>query len=917
MPKTTLQDANKPLSRPRLPTQAQQAALWRTEAALICPDATDDKHIDALAAIILASPHLHHLAKKFTADIQLALEGSIDAILTSAQDSFSQQIAQHIDSEDLMASVRHYRQRCYFALALAELEGQISVARQAELMSKCAERALQCLLSKLCQRHGLAEEAITVLALGKLGAAELNYSSDIDLIILFEERDDSPKQESVVKLARALIQILQKQTKDGFGWRVDLRLRPDPGATAIALSCSAALIYYESLARSWERLVFIRARPVAGNLALGQQFLDQISPFIWRRQLDYSILEDMITWVTHLPLSDEGRHFDVKKGAYGIRHIEMMTHLLQILHGGRDESLRSCHTEQALMALAQAGHLTTEQAKACCDHYWQWRALEHRLQYCRDAHIYHLPQSAEDFEIFAKFAGFETSAALGDTLVSWQAGTKHFANHPIITDLIAAHKGALASGAWPSDSDSQAAFLTDRGFQRPQDTIRTIESWMSGRHPATRSERARHHLNSLLPLVVKELTKGTKVDDHFIGFARFVESLPAGVQVFTLLYQHPKLIQLISNIALSAPALMQKLAKSPVIFEQMLDERFFEALSHHPDFTADLHKEIAGKDTESQLDAIRHYANEAKFRAEMHIITYPEDALSAGPYLSTLADACLLACLEVTKTAFEAQYGIIEDSAFAILLLGRAGKKQLTPASDIDVIFLYDGDRAAHSNGQKSLSCAHYYQRLSQRLISWISAQTAAGSLFEIDTRLRPDGNAGPLATHFDAWKTYLDTNAWSFEKLALRKARLLIGNDPFGDRITSVLQKATAQDIAPEALSKEISLIRAKLDQQPLHKWSFKKRAGGLLDCEFITALHHDAANTQAILNHLTILAAVMLPKGSVSQEPPLPFQTALCQIMQMPDFQSAEAAFETLMAETDSQLQSLLTRFEPRADH
>ena len=903
------------LSAPCLPEDPTLAQMWCEEADKILPDSADKACQARLAAIIMASPHLHHLAKKFPADITPALAGQVHEIMAKAQQTFTTHLTDHTHNDDIMASVRLYRYRCYFALALAELNGAISSASQAPLLSECAETALRYVLAWLCKKHTLPETAITILALGKLGAKELNYSSDIDLIILFDDGDERLTQERVVKLSRDLCQILQTQTKDGFGWRVDLRLRPDPGATAIALSYDAAVIYYESIARSWERLVFIRARPVAGNVTLGQEFLDAISPFIWRRQRDYSILEDMVTWVTHVPLSQDGLHFDVKKGAYGIRHIEMMTHLLQLLYGGRDTALRSPQTDAALQSLAKAGYLTPEQAQACCDLYWQWRAVEHRLQYCRDAHIYHMPNSQEDMDIFARFAGFETSNALVQGLRSWQERTKHSANHPIIMDLISAHKGAIASGAWPSDEESQQAFLTAFGFQRPQDISRIIASWMSGRHPATRSERARQHLSALLPLVVKELAKGPDIDAHFIGFARFVESLPAGVQVFSLLSQHPKLIQLLSNIANSSSVLMHKLAKHPVIFEQMLDDKFFEPLQRHPDFQAELATEIKGKNTEDQLDAIRQYANEAKFRAEMHIITYPEDALSAGAYLSALSDACLLTCLSVTKAAFEAQYGTIPNSEFAIVLLGRAGTRQMTPASDIDVIFLYDGDRASHSDGPKSLSCAHYYQRFAQRLISWITAKTSAGSLCDIDTRLRPDGNAGPLATHFDGWGTYLAQNAWSFEKLALTKARLLQPQGAFAARITQTLRHVTNNGIDDQALAKEISLLRKKVNQQELHKWSFKKRAGGLLDCDFLSALHFDCADQQQKLHHLTMIAAVMMAKADRIQDPPLPFQSALCLIMQKADFKSADVAFEEMMAETSRQLHNLLTRLDSRA--
>ena len=912
-----LSDMTSLLSAPLLPAEARLADAWRDDAAaMLAPDA-DETIISFIAATIYAAPHLHHALKRIVTshpdDIPLALSGNVSKITAQAKADFSNAMTTAPDEAAVMRYIRHYRYRCYVALAIAELYGSLAISEQMTHLSDCAETALEVLLCYLCQRADIAPDSLVILGMGKLGAQELNYSSDIDLIVLYQAKDSTILAQDYVKLTRKLIALLQTQTGDGFGWRVDLRLRPDPGATAIALSVDAAISYYESLARSWERAVFVRARPVAGNRALGQAFLDEIAPFIWRRQLDYSILSDLTSWITHYPMPEGGLSFDVKRGAYGIRHIEMMTHLLQILHGGRQKSLRKHQTDKGLDALAKARHLSPEQAQQSKQLYWRWRAIEHRLQYCRDAHIYQLPNNHEDFCQFARFAGFADSASLYTYLTGMQHDTKDAACHPIITDMIAAHEGARARGAWPAEEVSQQHFLREKGYARADDIIRTIESWMSGRLPATRSERARDILVSLLPVVITEIAASDEADDHFMGFAQFLEALPAGVQVFSLLQHHPQLIDLISNFTLNAPALMHHLTKSPQIFEQMLDERFFSPLQNRPDFFKEIAHETVHQDAERQLDTIRRYSKEAIFRAEAHIITYPQNATDCHDYLTDLADAALSATFALTYAEFEAHYGTIDDGDFAILLLGRAGERQLTPQSDIDIIFLYDGDRHTRSSGHKQLSCGHYYQKLAQRFISWTTSATATGKLYEIDTRLRPEGNAGPLATHIDAWQGYLNTTAWPFEKLALRKARLLslsATSTPFAQRIEAMITQICQTPLEQQALIKDITLLRQKMSNQRTSQWDFKGRPGGLRDCEF---LHHlgDTHGDEAaqIWHHLSLIRAVTMPKHSDVQTPPALFQKELCRLMAQSDFDQAVTAMEQRLDTVAKRLKMLLS--------
>ena len=914
---------------PLLPHSDGQAAQWRAEASAILPHCDEAASLDLMAAIFAHAPHLHHLAKLFSDDIDEALQGRYQTILDQATDEFTAIMQQARMDDEVFGALRRYRTRCYHILALSELAGHLDIQTQMHLLSSIADRAVAYLADYLCRSFSIDRHSLLILALGKLGAEELNYSSDIDLIFFFDAEAAQHDQHMYVKLTRRFIELMQKQTKDGFAWRVDLRLRPDPGATAICLSVQAAITYYESIARSWERAVYLRARPIAGNVMLGEMFLKAINPFIWRRQLDYSLIEDLTSWITHKPLSDTGFSFDVKRGAFAIRHIEMTTHILQLLHGGRDKNLRHHSTFKALTSLQEAGFLQAPQADEISHCYNEWRRLEHRLQYCRDAHIYALPSNQEELFYFARFMGFEDDDNLLIYLRALQNRTKKQAYHPIIKDMINAHlardNADIEAQRWPADDHSQQQFLKALGFQRETDIIRTIESWMSGRLAATRTERARQYLDRLLPLLLEELAKDGDADQQFMGFVEMVEALPSGVQFFALLAQHPSLIKLISRLASHAPSLMRELARHPSIFEQMLDDTFFAPLELHADFDGRFKDAAMSDDIETALDELRRHAFEARFRAQMHIITIPEQANSSAPYLSSLSDSALRASLHLVSREFEKAHGIIKNSDYEIILLGRAGERRLTPQSDIDIIFIYEGDRGAESDGKRPLSTTHYYQRFAQRLMSWTSAQTAHGQLLQLDARLRPDGSAGPLATHIDSFDEYLIEKAWPFEILALRKSRLLLNESKLSSKLAGIISDRLTSPLDKMALLNDVKLMRAKLANSQPARWDFKKQRGGLLDCEFITALHSHfeieahlielAADLTDKLNQISIFKAVYMPKNNAA-DMPAALQNQIAHLCEQTSFDSALGHLLTQMDKLASALDDLSARLNTSTD-
>ena len=831
-------------------TPAQKAG-WQDDAVRLAGDNLTEQQREQLAAIIAASPHLNRAAVQFAADLPGLIQGDWEQILAQAEQDWQTSWPAASSDALLMKAVRRYRNRSHLAIAFAELLGQTSIGTSWGVLTSVAESGVRGVVGYLLKDQPAEGSGWVILGLGKLGAAELNYSSDIDLIALQDSQAEdvaaaqTPDQKGKYfsTLTRRLSQLLSQQTEDGFGWRVDFRLRPDPAVTPLCLSTDAALTYYESIARSWERAAFIRARPIAGDIRVGAQFLAHLSSFIWRRSLDYTVLDDLQIWLRHLPTPDGYRGFDVKLGAFGIRHLELLVHVLQLLGGGRHEVLRQFNTFAALDALASEGWLEADQIQQMKQCYSLWRQTEHRLQYLRDTQTHSLPRNDQEMAEFAAFAGLADAAELRQTLEHLQQQTKMACSHPLMDRLLAAHKtGAdetdriLASSA---DRTVNSRWLAEIGFSRPDDMMDIIDGWMSGRIPATRSERARGYLSRFLPPFLDRLGKASDPDSAFACFTELIRNLPAGAQIFALFVHYPQIADLVGNLLVKAPALTRQLSRKPALFDRLLDTEFFTPLSAaQMNWPPELLQIAQTEGAEQALDQLCLWASEIRFRVNVHFLQGLCSCEDASRQLSALADLCIDAVVRLARLDMERRYGQLSDNRFAVLGLGRLGSSQLTSASDLDLIFLYQSTADSTSNGRQSLSAGHYYNRLAQLIVSWLSVQTAQGKLFDIDTRLRPDGHSGPLATRLERLDSYYQTDAWPWEYCAFLKARIIWADPDIKKATKQHVQKIKTTPPALSALADDMLLMRERFAADPESAQSLKKRAGGFMDAEFLAIL-------------------------------------------------------------------------------
>jgi glutamate-ammonia-ligase adenylyltransferase len=685
--------------------------------------------------------------------------------------------------------------------------------------------------------------------MGKLGGRELNYSSDIDLVVFFDpEAGIVPLGEDgteiFARLLRRLIRILQDRTADGYVFRTDLRLRPDPGATPLAIPVDAALLYYEGRGQNWERAAFIKARPVAGDLAAGDAFIKDLVPFVFRKYLDYAAIADIHSIKRQIH-AHKGfgeitvRGHNVKLGRGGIREIEFFVQTQQLIAGGRLPELRGRSTEDMLGMLEATYWIDRVTRQELISAYWFLRDIEHRIQMVHDEQSHVLPDTEAELKRIALMSGFADTKLFAAALVEiLHTVEKRYARLFERESELSGESGNLVFTGRGDDPDTLET-LKRMGFERVADISRTIRSWHFGRYRATQSVEARERLTALMPELLRTFGQGKRTDDALFRFDQFISGLPAGIQLFSLLSSNPSLLSLIATIMSSAPKLAGIIAGRPHVFDGMLDPAMISQLPTHAFLSARLKTFVAGATFyEEKLDRLRIFAVEQKFLIGIRLLTGAISAQTAARAFTDLADLAIGEVLKAVEIELQSAHGHYPGGRVAIVGLGKLGSRELTAGSDVDLILLYDYDDAAlESVGPKPIDANRYFARLTQRLIAALSAPTAEGVLYEVDMRLRPSGNKGPVATRINAFEKYQREEAWTWEHMALTRARVIAGDQSLSARantlVTSILEeKRDIRKVAADA-----SEMRQMIDKEkpPKNIWDVKLIAGGLVDVEFI----------------------------------------------------------------------------------
>jgi len=783
-------------------------------------------------------------------------ERRFDDILTDAKRAIA---AAHGEAE-VMRLLRRMKSEAALLIALADIGGIWPVMQVIERQTKLADVAVGSAVEYLladAQRRGKLKvsdagrpgegSGYIVVAMGKMGAGELNYSSDIDLIVFYDAAAPLPGTEPTpfyVRVTRTLVKLLQDRTADGYVFRTDLRLRPDPASTQIAISTASALDYYESRGQNWERAALIKARPCAGDLAAGEALLGGLSPFIWRKYLDFAAVADVHTmkrqihaYRGHDQIAVEGHN--IKLGRGGIREIEFFVQTQQLIAGGRHPELRTKETLRTLDVLADGGWIGELVRDDLGAAYRFLRAVENRLQMVADEQTHTLPPDRQGLELFARFAGFSDRDAFASALVAHlRTVQRHYAT------LFESAPGAEAGRRnllFPSQADDKETLdrLTEMGFRQPLEVSALVRSWSTGAHGSLKGEFARNRLAEIVPALLHQFARSANPDAAVIAFDRFLAGLHGGGRLFSLLRQNPDLVALIALLLGTAPRLADSLAQFPHVMDAVVDPSFFGALPEESEIAAGLDRSLQqAASYEDFLDRIRIFAQEQMFLIGTRILSGTVSAEQAGEAFARLADVLIRSLKLAIEEQFARLHGRIAGQETAILALGKLGGREMTASSDLDVIVVYDFDpEKPESSSPRPLYGAQYFSRLTQRLISALTAQTNYGLLYQVDMRLRPSGRSGPLATQIDGFASYQQNEAWTWEHMALTRARVVSASPAFAARVEKLIRAVLcrprdAEVVAGDVVEMRRAIATEKGDDQ---RWNLKYVAGGLVDIEFI----------------------------------------------------------------------------------
>ena len=851
------------LADPAMARERVAAWLATPAGAGLAPLLDDVPMVRAvIEGIADGSPYLWDLIVRPDGGLAGLLTADPDAHLQTLLAATRHAMAAATDEQDAMALLRRMKSDAALLIALADIGGAWELTRVTRALTDVADTAVGVAVDHLlagAARAGKlapadpaqpgAGSGYVVLAMGKMGAYELNYSSDIDLIVLYDPdapalTPDAEPAALYIRLTRNLIRLLQQRTIEGYVFRVDVRLRPDPSSTQIAISLPAVLDYYERSGQNWERAAMIKARACAGDIAAGEAALKALAPFVWRKYLDYATVADVHAMKSqinayrgHGAIAVEGHN--IKLGRGGIREIEFFVQTQQLIAGGRRIELRGRETLATLRALAD-GKFIDEDARASLEAAYRFlREVEHRLQMVADEQTHTLPPDRAGVDRFARFLGYDGRDAFAAKLIGHLTDVqRHYARlfEHAPTDETESRGLMFPDGADDRETIDKLGLM---GFRRPAEVSAAVRRWRAGVPRALRGEVARGVIGELAPLLIDQLAHSDNPDVALVAFDRFLNNLHGGARLLLLLRENLGLMPLIALLLGTAPRLADTLALNPQVIDGLLDPQFFGA---RPDrkqlatrFSAALGDAFSYEDF---LDRVRLFGQEHMFLIGTRVLSGTISARDAGDAFASLADEIIRALHGAVGAQLAAVHGRLAGQASAVLALGKLGGREMTASSDLDLILVYEFDpERPDSDGERALYGGQYFARLTQRLVSAMTAPTTYGRLYDVDMRLRPSGRSGPVATSFESFVNYQRNEAWTWEHMALTRARVVSAEGELGRRVGESIRAVlcTPRDAAP--IAADVAEMRGAIaaEKSQDERWDLKYAAGGLVDLEFI----------------------------------------------------------------------------------
>ncbi|MFE8072896.1 bifunctional [glutamate--ammonia ligase]-adenylyl-L-tyrosine phosphorylase/[glutamate--ammonia-ligase] adenylyltransferase [Marinobacteraceae bacterium S3BR75-40.1] len=787
--------------------------------------------------------------------------------------------AENVDSEEqLLKQLRRFRRRAMFSiiwrdvLKLADLDE--TMASVSELADTCIQKALSWLYQDCCAQWGVPHgddsgepQSLVVVGMGKLGAHELNVSSDIDLIFAFEEKGetrDGPRtidnQQFFTRLGQRLIQALDQPTADGFVFRVDMRLRPYGQSGALALSFPALEAYYQEQGREWERYAMIKARVIAGAEESGEHLMEMLRPFVYRRYIDFSAFESLRSMkaMINREVRRKGLENDIKLGAGGIREVEFVAQAFQLIRGGRDARLRRRDLLGVLEALGDDEPLPSHVVAELSAAYRFLRDTEHALQDLADRQTQLLPDSEVDRCRVATIMGFDDWETFKARLDQHRAAVSgHFADIIAVDEEDADEDEVeeIWHELWLGElEDSKAReWLEEQGFEPADRVLSDLQELQQNRHVTTMQSQARNRLDHFMPSLLKALSEVGQPAETFQRVLRLVHAVLRRTAYLLLLNENPKALQQLVRLCAASPWIANELASTPLLLDELLNAQTLYTPPEKAVLEDELRQQllrISEDDLEEQMECLRYFKKAHVLRVAASEIADTLPLMKVSDYLTWIAEAVLDQVVRIAWMAMVSRYGKPsaeteeDDLHFAVVGYGKLGGIELGYTSDLDLVYIHDADPLGVTDGGKSIDNAVFFTRLGQRIVHILSTQTPSGQLYEVDMRLRPSGSSGLLVTTLDAFERYQQEDAWTWEHQALARSRFVAGSARVGQGFERIRKDVLCRTRDPSQLRKEVVAMRNKmrdaLATKPdgdgrLPHFHVKQDPGGIIDIEFM----------------------------------------------------------------------------------
>ena len=841
-----------------------------------------------LLTVLGGSPFLATILyrnKKYFAQLFVSVDIDLSRSEIQMLDDLVTAIPDTADFATLQAGLRNYKAAQILRIGSRDLCGMSTLvevmAELSGLAAACLQRAYDVCQQLLQREYGQplqnngTEQSVatmTILGMGKFGGHELNFSSDIDLIYCYSsmsgETTGGIRNEKIslhryfVKLAEMVTKALHQVTEDGFVFRVDTGLRPDGNNGDLAISIDGAEVYYQSWGQSWERAALIKARPVAGDLELGEELLRRLKPFIYRRYLDFGMIEDIKLMKqkinSNLARKQEGER-NLKLGRGGIREIEFFIQTQQLVNAGTRPRLQRRNSLLMLELLREEGLLTADDQQALSSAYQFLRMVEHRIQVVQEQQTHALPQKQRDLETLSRRSGFLCYADFSAALERHrQAVSLIFADlfHSSGEDDEAVRPEVTFIFDPESDPDLVKDLLEEKGFTNPDAAYDSLLLLRGGEPTKRLTRRGRRHLEKLAPLLLGELLDSPNPDQALNNLEAFIRSIRARNSFFSLLVENPAIVKLLVTLFGSSQLLSRIFIQRPELLDTMVSRSYAVAIKERQQLENDLAEQmlLAG-DYELQLDSLRRFRNEEFLRIALNDLHGQVKQGEGAKQLSLLAEVCLEQACRMAKQELAPRFGAPfadaigahpETTAFAVVGMGKLGGLELNYHSDLDIIFVYEHEGKTQPTAEtdperfKQISNHEYFAKLAQRIITVLTLVTREGFVYKIDTRLRPSGNQGPLVTSLAAFERYHYESAQPWERQAMTKARVVCAPERFRETLQQLISQLTFERPLPPDLQAEIYRLRARMEYENAREsddsYNIKTGRGGMVDVEFIT---------------------------------------------------------------------------------